>query len=608
MTTIVTRAGKGSPLTNAELDQNFLNLNSAKLEAGDLSPYLLSATAASTYQTIAGMSSYLTGNQSITVSGDASGTGTTAISLTLANSGVTAGSYQAGRVDATNTLRGTIFTVDAKGRITATESWSIALSNSAFTDTTNASNISSGTLAVARGGTGAGTLTGLVKGNGTSAFTAAVAGTDYVIPSALSSYLTTASAASTYLPLAGGTLTGNLTFGGTNQRIIGDFTSTTRLLVQTNSANNNTVFGLIPNGTSVNSQFHVWGAADITNAPVGAFTINASAVQIQSTAAGTGTILPFRVLVGSTEVFRATTAANVLIGTTTDNGTDKLQVSGTVSATGFNGNATSATKWATARTETLTGDVTGSASVDGSANWSIATTLANSGVTAGTYYGGVLSAGNLLGTMFTVDAKGRITGTTTYSLPMATSAFTDTTNASNISSGTLAVAYGGTGATTLTGLIKGNGTSAFTAATAGTDYVAPGGALGTPSSGTLSNCTVDGTSKVGYLNIPQNAITANYTLTLADAGKHIYMTSGFGALTVTIPDASSVAFPIGTAITFVNTSASAMSIAPVSDIVRLSPGGNTGTRTLAQFGFATAIKIEGTSSAGVWIISGTGLT
>jgi len=37
----------------------------------------------------------------------------------------------------------------------------------------------------------------------------------------------------------------------------------------------------------------------------------------------------------------------------------------------------------------------------------------------------------------------------------------------------LSVAQGGTGATTLTGLVKGNGTSAFTTATAGTDYVAP---------------------------------------------------------------------------------------------------------------------------------------
>lgn len=39
------------------------------------------------------------------------------------------------------------------------------------------------TLAVSKGGTGVSTLTGLVKGNGTSAMTAAVAGTDYVIPS-----------------------------------------------------------------------------------------------------------------------------------------------------------------------------------------------------------------------------------------------------------------------------------------------------------------------------------------------------------------------------------------------------------------------------------------
>jgi hypothetical protein len=38
----------------------------------------------------------------------------------------------------------------------------------------------------------------------------------------------------------------------------------------------------------------------------------------------------------------------------------------------------------------------------------------------------------------------------------------------------LSVAQGGTGAATLTGVIKGNGTSAITTATAGTDYVAPG--------------------------------------------------------------------------------------------------------------------------------------
>lgn len=44
--------------------------------------------------------------------------------------------------------------------------------------TVNVSTVT-GTLPVANGGTGATTLTGLVKGNGTSAMTAAVAGTDY---------------------------------------------------------------------------------------------------------------------------------------------------------------------------------------------------------------------------------------------------------------------------------------------------------------------------------------------------------------------------------------------------------------------------------------------
>ena len=38
---------------------------------------------------------------------------------------------------------------------------------------------------------------------------------------------------------------------------------------------------------------------------------------------------------------------------------------------------------------------------------------------------------------------------------------------------TIAVAYGGTGATTITGLVKGNGTSAMTAAVDGTDYLSP---------------------------------------------------------------------------------------------------------------------------------------
>lgn len=61
------------------------------------------------------------------------------------------------------------------------------------------------------------------------------------------------------------------------------------------------------------------------------------------------------------------------------------------------GNAATASKLAEAQDITLTGDVTGTASFDGSGDANITATLANSGVTAGTY------------TKVTVDAKGRVT-------------------------------------------------------------------------------------------------------------------------------------------------------------------------------------------------------
>lgn len=128
--------------------------------------------------------------------------------------------------------------------------------------------------------------------------------------------------------------------------------------------------------------------------------------------------------------------------------------------------------------------------------------------------------------------------------------------------------------------------------------------LGTPSSGTLSSCTVDGTDAVGFRNIPQNAQTGSYTMVLADSGKHIYHAVGAGAATYTIPANGSVAYPIGTAITFINLSSTSISIAITTDTMYLSSAGTTGTRTLAQYGSATAIKVTST----VWLISGSGLT
>ena len=129
--------------------------------------------------------------------------------------------------------------------------------------------------------------------------------------------------------------------------------------------------------------------------------------------------------------------------------------------------------------------------------------------------------------------------------------------------------------------------------------------LGTPASGTLSSCTVDGTNAVGFLVIPQNSQSAAYTLVLADAGKHIFHPStDANARTYTIPANSSVAYAVGTAITFINMTSQVVSIAITTDTMYLSSAGTTGTRSLAQYGSATAIKMTSTT----WLISGSGLT
>ena len=128
--------------------------------------------------------------------------------------------------------------------------------------------------------------------------------------------------------------------------------------------------------------------------------------------------------------------------------------------------------------------------------------------------------------------------------------------------------------------------------------------LGTPTSGNLANCTADGTNAVGFLTIPQNAQTGSYTLVLADSGKSIFHATAAGAATYTIPANGSVAYPLGTTVTFINMSTNAVTIAITTDTLYLAGMGTTGSRTLAQYGVATATKMTSTT----WIISGSGLT
>jgi hypothetical protein len=120
----------------------------------------------------------------------------------------------------------------------------------------------------------------------------------------------------------------------------------------------------------------------------------------------------------------------------------------------------------------------------------------------------------------------------------------------------------------------------------------------------VNSVSAPGTTSIGYLGLPQNSQSAAYTTVMADAGKHIlHPTADNNARTFTIDSNANVAYPIGTALTFIN-QINTVTIAITSDTLTLAGAGTTGSRTLAANGVATAVKIASTS----WMISGTGLT
>lgn len=112
-------------------------------------------------------------------------------------------------------------------------------------------------------------------------------------------------------------------------------------------------------------------------------------------------------------------------------------------------------------------------------------------------------------------------------------------------------------------------------------------------------------ASVGYLNAPINEQSADYTTVAADSGKTIFHPdTDANNRTFTIAANASVAYAVGTIIAFVNMSANNLSIAITSDTLYLAGAGTTGTRTLGQYGMATALKLTSTT----WLISGTNLT
>lgn len=135
----------------------------------------------------------------------------------------------------------------------------------------------------------------------------------------------------------------------------------------------------------------------------------------------------------------------------------------------------------------------------------------------------------------------------------------------------------------LSGLLKVT-SGVASAAAAGTDYQAADAQL--------------------FSNVPINSQSAAYALVLTDGQKCIlHPGTDNNARTFTIPANASVAYPLGTVITFVNF-VNTLTIAITSDTLTLAGSGATGSRTLAANGIATAIKV----GSNLWLISGTGLS
>ena len=218
--------------------------------------------------------------------------------------------------------------------------------------------------------------------------------------------------------------------------------------------------------------------------------------------------------------------------------------------------------------------------------------------------------GNASGTGTTTFQSANTSSNTTFTLPG-----TDGTNGQGLvtdGSGTLSFAtVGGTTSNALTmnnggsGDASGttfNGSAARTISYNTIGAVPLNGALGTPSSGTLSSCAVDGTNKVGYIGAPQST---NTTLALTDQGKHVYFTGGSTA-TLSVATNASVTFPTGTTILVVNNNSANLTIQNATSGVsfQLANGASATTRTVATKGMATLLYV----GSDTWYVSGAGVT
>ena len=290
----------------------------------------------------------------------------------------------------------------------------------------------------------------------------------------------------------------------------------------------------------------------------------------------------------------------VKVASSTTNGT--VTSVSVASANGFAGTVATAT---TTPAITVSTSITGVLKGNGTAI---------SAATAGTDYvapGGALgtpssgTATNLTGLPLSTGVTGLLpvanggTGTATPAIVAGTNV---TVSGSwpnqTINASSSAQVYPGAGIANSTGTAWGTsytttGTGTVVALATSPTFVTP--ALGTPSSGTLLNCSVDGVNAVGFKSIPPvGTKTSSYTLATGDVGKYVQVSTGGS---IVIPTST---FAEGDAISIFNNTTGNITISCNPTTYIAGTNGSNATLALATRGVATILFISST----VCVVSG----
>jgi hypothetical protein len=526
--------------------------------------------------------------------------------FSLSDTSVTAGSYgTAGSVAS--------FTVDAKGRLTAAAAVPIAITAGQVSGLGSAAFESTTYFAPATTGTA------ILAGNGSGGFSSVTIGTGLTYTGGTLSSLdvggtvtSVALTAGTGISISGGPITSSGTIEVTN-------TAPDQTVVLTQGGTT-TITGTYPNFTISSADQYVGTVTSVSLTAGTGISISGGPVTSSGTIEVTNTAPDQTVVLaqGGTTTITGTypnftiSSADQYVGTVTSvsltAGTGISISGGPITSSGAIEVINTAPDQTVVLTGTGTTSVTGtypnftinsadqytgtvtSVTAQGSADISvtggpITTTgtlyfaLTDTSVTAGNY-GSASSVASI-----TVDAKGRITAASNVPIVVSNVSLTASVT------GTLPVANGGTGLASVTAnhVILGNDTSAFTTVAPGTS-----GNVLTSNGTTWTSAAAAG----GAVSFPQNSQSADYTLVLSDAGKHIFQPASDTAIrSFTIPANSSVAFPIGTVILFtVEKNAPGIRVKINSDTLTLG-NGLTGTANVAQNNSLMAIKVGSTKWA-----------